>query len=113
VDTGEHQQERHTGSAIESNYGPGRYGGWADLSASPWLYNLFKEDRTTDGHLDPRLYWTIGTYEADWESNPQTLGNVPTRDHDTHRHRGDQQQLWRSAHRQVDQHAYRFSTAAS
>lgn len=64
------------GSAIESNYGPGRYGGWADLSASPWLYNLFKEDRTTDGHLDPRLYWTIGTYEADWESNPQTLGNV-------------------------------------
>ncbi len=64
------------GSAIESNYGPGRYGGWADLSASPWLYNLFKEERTTDGHLDPRLYWTIGTYEADWESNPQTLGNV-------------------------------------
>ena len=64
------------GSAIESNYGPGRYGGWADLSASPWLYNLFKEERTTDGHLDPRLYWTIGTYEADWESNLQTLGNV-------------------------------------
>ena len=64
------------GSAIESNYGPGRYGGWADLSASPWLYNLFKEERTTDGHLDPRLYWTIGTYEADWESNSQTLGNV-------------------------------------
>ncbi len=64
------------GSALESNYGPGKYGGWADLSASPWLYNLFKEERTTDGHLDPRLYWTIGTYEADWESNPQTLGNV-------------------------------------
>lgn len=64
------------GSALESNYGPGKYGGWADLSASPWLYNLFKAERTTDGHLDPRLYWTIGTYEADWESNPQTLGNV-------------------------------------
>ena len=55
------------GSAIESNFGPGRFGGWADLSASPWLYNLFKAEKTTSGKLDPRLYWTIGTYEADWE----------------------------------------------
>jgi hypothetical protein len=55
------------GSAIESNFGPGNYGGWADLSASPWLYNLFKQERTTDGTLDPRLYWTIGTYENDWD----------------------------------------------
>ncbi|MGI6232141.1 MAG: RagB/SusD family nutrient uptake outer membrane protein [Prevotella sp.] len=64
------------GSAIESNYAPGVYGGWADLSASPWLYQLFKQERTADGHLDPRLYWTIGTYEADWDANSQTLGNV-------------------------------------
>ncbi len=55
------------GHAIESNFCPGNYGGWADLSASPWLYNLFKEERTTSGKLDPRLYWTIGTYETDWE----------------------------------------------
>ncbi len=55
------------GSAVESNYAPARYGGWADLSASPWLYNLFKKERTTSGKLDPRLYWTIGTYENDWE----------------------------------------------
>ena len=55
------------GSAIESNYGPGAYGGWADISASPWLYQLFKGERTTAGKLDPRLYWTIGTYESDWE----------------------------------------------
>lgn len=55
------------GSAIESNFAPGRYGGWADISASPWLYQLFKQERTTTGKLDPRLYWTIGTYEADWE----------------------------------------------
>jgi len=55
------------GHAIESNYGPGDCGGWADLSASPWLYNLFKAERTTTGSLDPRLYWTIGTYEADWD----------------------------------------------
>ena len=55
------------GHAIESNYGPGDCGGWADLSASPWLYQLFKAERTTNGSLDPRLYWTIGTYEPEWE----------------------------------------------
>ena len=55
------------GSAIESNFGPGDFGGWADISASPWLYNLFKAERTKSGKLDPRLYWTIGTYEDDWE----------------------------------------------
>ena len=55
------------GHAIESNYGPGDAGGWADLSASPWLYNLFKAERTVSGSLDPRLYWTIGTYENEWE----------------------------------------------
>ena len=55
------------GHAIESNFGPGDCGGWADLSASPWLYQLFKAEKTTSGKLDPRLYWTIGTYEQDWE----------------------------------------------
>lgn len=55
------------GHAIESNFGPGDCGGWADLSASPWLYNLFKAERTTSGSLDPRLYWTIGTYESEWD----------------------------------------------
>lgn len=55
------------GSAIESNFAPGEFGGWADISVSPWLYHLFKQERTTTGKLDPRLYWTIGTYEADWE----------------------------------------------
>ena len=53
--------------ALESNFCPGSFGGWADLSASPWLYNLFKAERTTSGKLDPRLYWTICTYENDWE----------------------------------------------
>ena len=55
------------GHAIESNFGPGDCGGWADLSASPWLYQLFKAEKTTSGKLDPRLYWTIGTYETDWD----------------------------------------------
>ena len=54
------------GSAIESNFGPGAYGGWADIAASPWLYHLFKAERTETGTLDPRLYWTLGTYEPDW-----------------------------------------------
>ena len=62
------------GHAIESNYGPGDCGGWADLSASPWLYNLFKAEKTTSGTLDPRLYWTIGTYEPEWEGFE--FGNV-------------------------------------
>ena len=53
--------------AIESNFCPGDFGGWADLSASPWLYQLFKAERTTSGGLDPRLYWTIGTYEPEWD----------------------------------------------
>ena len=55
------------GHAIESNFGPGDCGGWADLSASPWLYQLFKAEKTTSGKLDPRLYWTIGTYEPEWD----------------------------------------------
>ena len=55
------------GHAIESNFGPGDCGGWADLSASPWLYSLFKAERTIAGSLDPRLYWTIGTYEVEWD----------------------------------------------
>ena len=55
------------GSAIESNFAPGDIGGWADIAASPWLYELFKQERTKAGSLDPRLYWTIGTYEVDWE----------------------------------------------
>ncbi len=55
------------GHAVESNFGPGDAGGWADLSASNWLYDLFKKERTIGGSLDPRLYWTIGTYEPEWD----------------------------------------------
>jgi len=55
------------GHAVESNYAPGAFGGWADLSASPWLYNLFKAEKCEDGTLDPRLYWTIASYEKEYE----------------------------------------------
>jgi len=55
------------GHAVEANCGPYANSGWADLAASSWLYYLFKEERTTDNSLDPRLYWTIGSYEPEWE----------------------------------------------
>ena len=66
------------GHAIESNFAAGSFGGWADISGSTWLYNLFKAEKTKDGKLDPRLYWTLGTYETDWtESYPAGgYGNV-------------------------------------
>lgn len=56
------------GHAVESNYGPGPLGSWGDLAASPWLYNLFRAENCTDGTLDPRLYWTILTYEPEYSS---------------------------------------------
>ena len=64
------------GNALEANCGPISKGGWGDLAAAPWLYNLFKKERTTDmpSSLDPRLYWTIGSYEQEWEGYAN--GNV-------------------------------------
>ena len=56
------------GHAVESNYAPTAYGSWADLSVSPWLYNLFKAEKCTDGTLDPRLYWTIASYEPEYDA---------------------------------------------
>lgn len=56
------------GHAVESNYGSGELGSWGDLSASPWLYNLFKAESCTDGTLDPRLYWTIVSYEPEYSA---------------------------------------------
>ena len=55
------------GHALEANFAPAKVGSWQDLAAAPWLYHLFKAEKTKNGKLDPRLYWTIGTYENDWE----------------------------------------------
>ena len=75
VNTSSNATQAH---AVESNQAPGDFGGWADISATPWLYNLFKAEKTKDGKLDPRLYWTLGTYETDWTSSyPEGgFGNV-------------------------------------
>lgn len=56
------------GHAVESNYASGMLGSWGDLAGSPWLYNLFKAEKCTDGTLDPRLYWTLVTYEPEYSA---------------------------------------------
>jgi len=56
------------GHAVESNYASQQMGSWGDLAGAPWLYNLFKKEKSTDGRLDPRLYWTLVTYEAEYNS---------------------------------------------
>lgn len=56
------------GHAVESNYGSQQLGSWGDLAVSPWLYNLFKAEKCTDGTLDPRLYWTVMSYELEYST---------------------------------------------
>ncbi len=56
------------GHAVESNYASQEMGSWGDLAGSPWLYNLFKKENCTDGRLDPRLYWTLVTYESEYSN---------------------------------------------
>ncbi len=54
------------GHAVESNFASQELGSWGDLAGAPWLYNLFKAENSTDGRLDPRLYWTLVTYEDEY-----------------------------------------------
>lgn len=56
------------GHAVESNYASQELGSWGDLAGSPWLYNLFIKENSTDGRLDPRLYWTLVTYEDEYNN---------------------------------------------
>lgn len=56
------------GHAVESNFGSQQLGSWGDLAVSPWLYNLFKAEKCTDGTLDPRLYWTVMSYEPEYST---------------------------------------------
>ncbi len=56
------------GHAVESNYAAQTFGSWADLAGSSWLYNLYKAENSTDGRLDPRLYWTLLTYEPEYSA---------------------------------------------
>jgi len=56
------------GSGLGVGYGLGKFGGWSDGSVTWWLYHEFKKERTTDGLLDPRLYWTILSYEEEYDT---------------------------------------------
>lgn len=56
------------GHAVESNYASQALGSWGDLAGSPWLYNLFKKENSTDGRLDPRLFWTLVSYETEYNT---------------------------------------------
>lgn len=56
------------GHAVESNYASQALGSWGDLAGSPWLYNLFKKENSTDGRLDPRLFWTLVSYETEYNA---------------------------------------------
>lgn len=60
--------EATQGHAVESNYASQELGSWGDLAGAPWLYNLFKKENSTDGRLDPRLYWTLVTYENEYSN---------------------------------------------
>ena len=60
--------EATQGHAVESNYASQELGSWGDLAGSPWLYNLFRKENSTDGRLDPRLYWTLVTYESEYNT---------------------------------------------
>jgi len=60
--------EATQGHAVESNYASQQLGSWGDLAGSPWLYNLFKKEKCTDGRLDPRLYWTLVSFESEYSS---------------------------------------------
>jgi hypothetical protein len=60
--------EATQGHAVESNYASQQLGSWGDLAGSPWLYNLFKKEKCSDGRLDPRLYWTLVTYENEYST---------------------------------------------
>ena len=60
--------EATQGHAVESNYASQELGSWGDLAGAPWLYNLFRKENSTDGRLDPRLYWTLVTYESEYSA---------------------------------------------
>ncbi len=56
------------GNALGFNYGLTLFGAWGDLKPTKWLYEQFKKEATVDGTLDPRLYWTLVSYEEEYNT---------------------------------------------
>ncbi len=56
------------GNAITMGYGSSSFGGWEDAEANDWIYDEYKKERTEDSLLDPRLFWSLLTYEEEYDS---------------------------------------------
>ncbi|MBO4244702.1 MAG: RagB/SusD family nutrient uptake outer membrane protein [Bacteroidales bacterium] len=72
------------GHALETVFGNGDVLGWNDLASTPWLYQTFKSQRTKDGTVDPRLYWTLISYEDDYKQMPGLANKAFTVDYSEH-----------------------------
>ncbi|GAB3357325.1 RagB/SusD family nutrient uptake outer membrane protein [Arachidicoccus ginsenosidivorans] len=64
------------GSALDFPYGLTQYGAWGDFHPTQWLYSEFKKERCKDGKLDPRLYWTLVTYEKEYDTDGDGRSNT-------------------------------------
>ncbi len=60
--------------AISVTYGM-EGAGFSDYLPTRWIYNEYKQERTTDDHLDPRLLVTIASYEPT-ENSTQAYGRA-------------------------------------
>lgn len=56
------------GHALGYNYGLIEFGAWGDMKPTHWLYEEFKKERCVDNKLDPRLYWTLVSYEPEYDT---------------------------------------------
>lgn len=72
-------------SCVNYNYGIPIFGAWGDLKPTQWLYEEYKQERTVDGLLDERLYSTLVSYEAEYDTytdgrSNQLFGGSPYTD---------------------------------
>jgi tetratricopeptide (TPR) repeat protein len=73
---GEPSSSWRQASALDFPYGIPQFGAWGDFHPTHWLYNEFKKERCKDGTLDPRLYWTIVSYEKEYNSYTDGRSNT-------------------------------------
>lgn len=64
------------GNAIGNNYGMSEFTAWGDIRPTQWLYDQFKLERTEDGLLDPRLYYTLVSYEEEYDTYTDGRSNT-------------------------------------
>ena len=72
------------GHALETVFGNGDILGWNDLASTPWLYQTFKSQLTKEGTVDPRLYWTLISYEDDYNTMDGFENKAFTEEYDQH-----------------------------